>query len=104
MVAGESSGWQWPEEEKKSTVKMIFIDWMVAAAVRLHYELKAQVTAPGQTSEPIKWSAAKRANSEGPIGRAVGNSLPSCVRLTVSLILGLHAVGFTDEVICCLSM
>lgn len=26
---------------------MIFIDWIVAAAVRFHYELKAQVTAPG---------------------------------------------------------
>ena len=47
----------------KTTVKMIFIDWMVAAAVRPHYELKAQVRAPGRTSEPIKWSATKRANS-----------------------------------------
>lgn len=33
--------------KKKPTVKMIFIDWIVAAAVRLHYELKAQVRAPG---------------------------------------------------------
>ena len=40
---------------------MIFIDWLVAAAVRLHYELKAQVRAPRRTSEPIKWSAANRA-------------------------------------------
>lgn len=53
-----------PEEEKKSTVKMIFIDWLVAAAVRLHYELKAQVRAPGRTSEPIKWSG-----TNGPILR-----------------------------------
>ncbi len=83
---------------------MIFIDWIVAAAVRLHYELKAQVRAPGRTSEPIKWSATKRANSEGPIGRTVGNSLPSCVRLTASFIITLRAVGFIDEVVCCLSI
>lgn len=90
--------------EKKCTVKMIFIDWIVAAAVRLHYELKAQVRAPGRTREPIKWSATKRASSGGPIGGSVGN-LPSCVRLTVSFIITHHrAVTFTDEVVSCLSV
>lgn len=47
---------------KKSTVKMIFIDWLAAAAVRLHYEPKAQVRAPGRTSEPVKWSS-----TNGPV-------------------------------------
>lgn len=85
---------------EKSTVKMIFIDCIVAAAVRLHYELQAQVRAPRRTREPIKWSATKRASSEGPSGRSVGNRLPSCVSLTVSFISNHHrAVAFIDEVV-----
>lgn len=39
---------------------MIFIDWLVAAAVRLHYELKTQVRPLRRTSEPIKWSPTNR--------------------------------------------
>lgn len=50
------------EKKKKSTVKMIFIDWLAAAAVRLHYEPKAQVRPPGRTSEPVKWSS-----TNGPV-------------------------------------
>lgn len=72
---------------------MIFIDWLVAAAVRLHYELEAQVRAPGLTSQPIKWSA-----TNGPVlrvwlGELFDNRLPSPVRLTESFIVSPHAVS-----------
>lgn len=50
---------------KKPTVKMIFIDWAIAAAVRLHYELKAQIRAQRCLREPIKWSARKQGSSWG---------------------------------------
>lgn len=56
------SGDQKRGKKKKSTVKMIFIDWLAAAAVRLHYEPKAQVRPPGRTSEPVKWSS-----TNGPV-------------------------------------
>lgn len=42
---GQSEGSSGQERGKATTVKMIFIDRLVAAAVRLHYELKAQVRA-----------------------------------------------------------
>lgn len=48
------------EKGEKCPIKMIFIDCLVAAAVRLHYKLKAQVRALRRTTEPIKWSAANR--------------------------------------------
>lgn len=67
----DSSG---QKRKKKTTVKMIFIDWMAAAAVRPHYELKTQVRASGRTSEPIRWSAAKRANSGVQVGEGLATA------------------------------
>ena len=82
---------------------MIFIDWMAAAAVRPHYELKAQVRASGRTSEPIKWSAAKRANSGVQVGERLATA---CHPVLDSLRLSSSAITprvFIDEVVCCLS-
>lgn len=78
---------------EKCTVKMIFIDWLVAAAVRLHYELKAQVRALRRRSEQIKWSATNRPVLRVQLGEQSGSSLPPCVRLTGSFIINLPAAA-----------
>lgn len=42
---GQLGRWGGGWAKKESTMKLIFIDWSIAAAVRLHYELRAQIRA-----------------------------------------------------------
>lgn len=85
-VSGEAGAKQ---KREKNYCKMIFIDRSIAAAVRLHYELQAQVRGPwgGRQEGQSIGRALNGPVLQGPVGRSAGKRLPRRVKLTASFII-----------------